>query len=196
MNYANYKKIRRKHLIKTGIYIFFILAFAMGATYYIYHSLEDENKEIRSSESLDVVFNEKNGEVVTIKKVRPVTDAIGLSSRAYTFTIKNNNNTRVNYDIKIVSDDDVILEDECGDKQIPLNIIKAGIHERGKVSDIYNLDDLKDGLLVSTSIGPKKEVDYTIRFWISNNNLIVDSQLHFHGRIVVVENGTDVASSI
>lgn len=196
MNYAYYKKLRRKELIKSGIYITFILLFATLTTYYIYNSLKEENNKIRSSKSLDVVFHKKAGEKVTINKVRPVSDSVGLSSHAYTFTIKNNTNTRVNYEVKIVEDKEKIKEDKCKENKIPLNIIKAGIHEKGEVSDIYNLDDLEDGVLVSGNIGPKKEIDYTVRFWISKNSLTVESSLHFHGKIEVVENGTDIASSL
>lgn len=194
MNYLYYKELRRKQLIKSGIYIFIILLFALLSTYYIYNSLKEENNKVRSSKSLDVVFHEKEGELVTLTKVRPVSDSVGLSSHAYNFTIKNNTNTRVNYIVRIVNDKEKIKKDKCGEYQMPLNIIKAGIHEKGKVSDIYNLDDLEDGVLVKTNIGPKKEVNYTLRFWISKNSLTVDSYLHFHGKIEVLENGTDVAS--
>lgn len=194
MNYAKYKELRRKELIKSGIYISVILLFALIATYNIYYCLKEENDKVRSSKSLDVVFHEKDGGYVTLTKVRPVSDAVGLSTHAYTFTIKNNTNTRVNYEVKIITDKEKIKEDKCGEYQMPLNIIKTGIHEKGKVSDIYNLDDLKDGVLVKSNIGPKKEINYTVRFWISQNSLTVDSLLHFHGKIEIVENGTDIAS--
>lgn len=194
MNYIKYKEIRRKQLIKSTIYISLILLFALFATYNIYYSLKEESDKVRSSKSLDVVFHEKEGEYVTLTKVRPVSDAVGLSTHAYTFTIKNNTNTRVNYEVKISNNKKQIEKDKCEGYQMPLNIIKAGIHEKGKVSNIYNLDDLKDGVLVKSNIGPKKEINYTVRFWISQNSLTVDSFLHFHGKIEIVENGTDIAS--
>ena len=184
--YAYYKKLQRKMMIKSGVFIFVILLFACISAYSIYNRFKDTRDEILSSESLEVAFHNKEGNNVSLTKVNPVTDAVGLSSKSYTFTIKNNTNKKVRYVIKIKEDKATIEEDDC-EGVIPFNIIKTGIHSEGEVSNIYNLDDLEDGIIVNRIIGAKKEINYTVRFWISQNSLAISNNFHFHGMLEVEE---------
>ncbi len=186
MNYSQYKKTRKKLLIKNIIFMSLILGIALVSTYKIYNKFRDARDKIMNSPSLEVTFHDS--EKVTINKVTPVTDSVGLSKKAYRFTIKNNTNTKVSYSVKIVPDNDAYKNDKCGEYKIPLNIIKAGIHEKGQVSDIYNLDDLENNVLVIKELSPKEEVEYTVRFWISKNTLTPEAKLHFHGKLEIVEN--------
>ena len=186
MNYNLYKQARKKMLIKNIIFMSVIIGLALVSTYKIYDKFQDERDKISNSSSLAVTFHDKAGEKVAITKITPVTDSVGLSSRAYRFTIKNNTATKVKYAVKIV---------QCGEYKIPLNIIKVGIHTKGQVSDIYNLDDLDNNIIVNKVIGPQKEEEYTLRFWISKNTLTQEADMHFHGIIEVVEDGNDVAKA-
>lgn len=186
MNNTYYKKLQRKLLIKNIIFIFCILLFACFTTYYIYHNFKDTRDEIQSLESLEVAFHNKEGNNVTLTKITPVSDAVGLSTKAYTFTIKNNTNKKVKYAIKIKEDKDTQKKDDCAGK-IPLNIIKTGIHKEGKVSSIYNLDDLNEGIITTSTIGAQKDIKYTIRFWISQSSLTIEYNFHFHGLLEVDE---------
>lgn len=185
MNYTYYKQLRRKELTKTFIFTVFILLFASFSTYYIYDKFEDSRDFLVASDSLEVVFHDASD--VSITKITPVSDSVGLSSKAYTFTIKNNTMTKVRYKVKVVSDTEKIQEDDCSSFQAPLNIIKTGIHKEGEVSTILNLDDLEDGEIVTDYLAPQREVKYTLRFWVSQNTLSLGNHLHFHGKIKVVE---------
>lgn len=184
MNNAYYKKIQRRYMIKNCLFILFILIFACLSIYFIYDKFKDTRDEILSSDSLEVAFHNKDGSRVSITKVNPVSDAVGLSSKAYTFTIKNNTNKKVRYVVKLKEDLSSVPNDA---EVIPLNIIKMGIHRRGEVSSIYNLDDLEEGIITDRVIGPKKEVHYTIRFWISQHSLAIDGDFQFHGKLEVEE---------
>lgn len=184
MNYAYYKKIQRRFMIKNGLFILFILIFACLSIHFIYDQFKDTRDEILSSESLEVIFHNKNGNHVSLTKINPVSDAVGLSSKAYTFTIKNNTNKKVRYALKLKEDLSSITSDT---EIIPLNIIKLGIHRKGEVSSIYNLDDLEEGVITNQVIGPKKEEHYTVRFWISQHSLVIDGDFQFHGKLQVEE---------
>lgn len=186
MNYTYYKKLQRKLIIKNSIFISCILLFACISTYYIYNNFKDTRDEILSSESLEVAFHNKEGNNITIKKITPVSDAVGLSTKAYTFTIKNNTNKKVKYAIRIREDQTAQKKDNC-EGSIPLNIIKTGIHKEGEVSSIYNLDDLNDGIITTGTVNAQKEIKYTIRFWISQNSLTIENDFHFHGLVEVDE---------
>ena len=123
--YNKYKKQR----IKSALIICFILALAIFATHHIYYSFQDERNIDYSSESLDITFHEETGDKVTLTRVTPVTDSVGLASQAYTFTIKNNMTIPVNYTIKLVDDLETIFEDNCSEYQMPKEIIRISIRE-------------------------------------------------------------------
>lgn len=187
MNYAYYKKLQRKEMIKNGIFITIILVFACISIFYIYNKFKDTRDAMISSESLQVTFHEKEKDKVTMTKVTPVTDAVGLSGKSYTFTIQNNSNKKVKYEVKIIEDEKEIKKDGCLEDRIPLNIIKAGIHREGEVSEIYNLDDLENGVLTKQTLAPQEQVKYTVRFWISNSTLTTGPNMHFHGLLKIEE---------
>lgn len=189
MNTAYYKKLRKKELIKNTIFIIFILLFAFLSTYYIYNKSVDVRDKILKSDSLEVSFHEKMANKFELNKIVPVSDNVGLSSKAHRFTIKNNTNTKVKYVIKIFEDQEQVKKDKCQERKIPPNLIKVAIHKKNEVSTIYNLDDLEDGNIEIKTIDPKEEIDYTVRFWTSKNSLNVDSEInyHYHGMIEVYE---------
>lgn len=187
MNYQLYKKARNKMLIKSFVFIFLILGLAVFSTYKIYNKFESTRDKISSSPDLTVTYHGKQGEKVTMTKVVPVTDAVGLSSNAYKFTIKNNKGTKVKYRVVLKEDAETYKKDNCLENKIPDNIVKVGIHPSGEVSKIYNLDDLEGKVLDTGTISPQSEEDYTVRFWISKNTIATESNMHFHGIIVVEE---------
>ena len=187
MNYQLYKKARNKMLIKSFIFIFLILGLAVFSTYKIYYKFQNTRDKISSSPALTVTYHGKQGENVKITKVIPMTDAVGLSSDAYKLTIKNNTGTKVKYRLVLKDDKETYKKDLCIENKIPDNIIKVGIHTSGEVSKIYNLDDLENRILDTGVISPQSEENYTIRFWISKNTIATESNMHFHGIIVVEE---------
>lgn len=189
MNTAYYKELRKKELIKNIIFIIFILFFALFSTYYIYNKFVYTRDEILKSDSLEVSFHEKMANKFELNKIVPVSDNVGLSSKAHRFSIKNNTNTTVKYVIKISEDEEKIKKDKCQERKIPPNLIKVAIHKKNEVSTIYNLDDLEDGNIEIKNIEPREEVEYTIRFWTSKNSLTLDDEInyHYHGIIEVYE---------
>ena len=99
-----FTKSQKKEWIKNGIYIFFILLLAVISTHYIYYHFQDDRNIDFNSESLDVTYRESTGNKIALTKITPVTDSVGLSSKAYVITIKNNLTEKVNY--KIILEDD------------------------------------------------------------------------------------------
>ncbi len=188
MNYAYYKKLQMKQLKKNIIFITCILVIATLSTYFIYNDFKEERDKILNSKSIEVIYHEKEGNKIDITKVTPVSDYVGLSSKIYSFTVKNNSNKTVEYTIRIVENKDEIEKDDCKSNQIPLNIIKVAIHEKGEVSDIYNMDDIDNGVIRTVKLKPKEEKDYKMRFWISNDiTTTINNKLHYHGLIDVKE---------
>ena len=189
MNYS-----RKKFIIKNVMIMSLILFFAIFATYNIYYKFQEERNIDYSSASLDVTFHEKSGDKINITKAVLVTDAIGLSSKAYTLSIKNNLTEEVNYKIKLVDNINQIIEDNCADNQIPKEIIRVAIKESNTKIKIFDISQLQDYILETDIIDPLAEKKYTIRVWTtSETSLTVSSSLHYHGTIQVVEDDNDLA---
>lgn len=179
---------RKKEWIKSGIIIAGILLIAILSTHYIYYKFKDERNIDYNSKSLDIIFHEKDGAQITLQKITPVTDAVGLSSQAYTLTIKNNLTEPVQYQIKLVDDTNAIKIDDCKEYQIPKNLLRVAIKENNKENSIYTLSELEEGVLIYDKVKALEEADYTIRVWTSNGSSLPNgTNLHYHGIIQVIE---------
>ncbi len=178
----------KKRLFISTLKVIFILGIALIATINIYYKFESERNVNYTSESLEITYHEKEAPKVTLKKVTPVTDAVGLSSKAYSFTIKNNMTTNKSYNISLVEDFETIEEDDCIDNLIPRKLIRVSLKEGKGKEKIYSLKDLEKGLLKKDVLEPLKEAEYTIRVWTTNEipTTSIDN-LHYHGKIVIEE---------
>lgn len=186
----------RRQMIKSGFIVSFILLFALISTYCIYYKFKGTRDQHNNLENLDITFHEKAGDQVTLTKIAPVSDSVGQSSHAYTFTIKNNLETPINYSIKLIKDLDAILEDDCEQRQIPISVIKGSIHKEKEENQLFMVSDLKDNTIVSRKLKGKESVSYTVRFWTTASTLPLESDLHFHGKLQVIENEVDIATTI
>ncbi len=182
-------KVRKKEIVV----VIFILAFALVATYKIYYKFKDSRNVDYNTSTIDVTFHEKTGAEVNILKLTPVRDSVGLSSKAYTFTIKNNTNASLKYSINIDDNEMKVKDDDCLEYQIPHNLIKFSIHKNGEQNRIYSLSDLVNGEVLTRIIKANQQEEYTMRFWISGDSLQTGANLHYHGLIRVNDLGSQVA---
>lgn len=182
----------RKYIVKNVFFIVAILALAIFATHKIYYHFTGVTDTEYSSESLDIVFHEKDGSKVALTKVVPVTDSLGLSTDAYSFTINNNLTDEVEYRIRLVDDNKSIDEDACGDIQIPKDLLRVSLKVANERNEIYTLSDLDEGILLISTLKPLEEKDYSIRIWVNDSSTInIGKDLHYHGIIKVEEIESD-----
>ena len=183
-----YKYQRKKEMIRNVIFISFILLIAVVSTYCIYYKFQDSRSIDFNSESLDVTYHEATGNKITISKVTPVTDSVGLSSKAYLITINNNLTERVNYVVKVVNDTETIKEEGCREILIPKENIRVSIKVNKNKNEIYNLSELERGVLLEREIKALGKDDISIRVWIDHDSsLPLGSDMHYHGNIQIVE---------
>ena len=179
---------RRKYIMKNVIMISFILGLAIVSTYFIYYQFREESSVDYSSESLEIVYHEKDGNKVLLNKITPLADSVGLSSKAHTITLTNNLTREVRYRIQLVDDINEIEKDNCGEFLIPKESIRVSIKYTNEGNEIYTLGELEDGILGERDIDPLEKTDIKIRFWISKDSeLVSGSILHYHGKIIVEE---------
>ena len=136
---------------------------------------------------MEVVFHEKNGNEISLDKFTPVTDAIGLSSPSYTFTVINNTDKKVKYSIKLVATKKKIQQDNCDNKQIPKELLKLSFRIDHQTPVAYVLSEFPNDVIYEDSLKPNSSEDYSIRLWAMNSNFTLDKTSHYHALIEVVE---------
>ncbi len=184
----------KKCIAKNIIYTVIIILIAVISTYKIYYKFQDDRDINYSSESFVVTFHEKSGDKMSITNVTPVTDSVGLSSTAYNLNIKNNQTVAVPFRIKIIDDFEKIADDNCQDNLISKNYIRISVKNGKKENQIYNLNELNDGILLDDEIKALENREITVRIWVNkDSNIPMNTDLHYHGIIQVLENNDMVA---
>lgn len=185
---------RKRFIIKNIVYITVILLIAIFSTYKIYYKFQDDRDTNYNSKSFVVTFHEKTGYRMTLDKVTPVTDSVGLSSKSYTLSIKNNLTEKVPFKIRISDDIKTIDKDRCSDALIPEEDIRISIKNGSHENEIYTLSELKDGILLSDYVKALETRELAIRVWVSKDSTLpMNSNLHYHGLIEVLEEDNTVA---
>jgi hypothetical protein len=181
-----YKYNRKREIIKNIIYISIILLLAIISTYYIYNKFQGDRNIDFNSESLDVTYHENSGDKISIVKVTPVTDSVGLSSKSYSITIKNNLTENVDYSIKVLDDLETISNDLCSNNLITEDNIRISVKVNKNDNKIYTLNELENGLLLSNTIGALESDSIAIRVWIKQDSLLpLGSTMHYHGSVAI-----------
>jgi len=122
----------KRYILKNVIYTVIILLVAVISTYIIYYKFQDDRDIDYSSDSFVVTFHENTKDKMSITSVTPVSDSVGLSSKAYNLSIKNNLTEKVAFKIKVIDDLEEILEDDCYEKQISKENIRISIKNGDK----------------------------------------------------------------
>ena len=184
---------RKKEIIKNTVYITFILLIAVVSTYFIYNKFQKTRTVDFNSASLDVSYHEASGHRISINQVTPVTDSVGLSSKAYTISVKNNLTENVHYKVKVL--DDKEKKDEYDEELlIPKEDIRISVKVNKEDTEIYSLDELEDGVLLDTEVVALGNDNISIRVWIKQDSkLPAGSEMYYDGLIQLVEESSSVA---
>ena len=183
-----YKYNRKKEIIKNTIYIIFILLLAVIPTYYIYNKFQGVRDISANSDLLDITYHESTGDKIVLNKITPVTDSVGLSSKAYNITVKNNLTEKVDYKVYLFEDKEAIEADLCGDNLIPNEVIKVSVKTSKEGTKIYNLNELENNILLVDSLDALEKKDISIRVWVKQDSGIpTGTKMHYHGKIKIEE---------
>lgn len=182
-----YKKYYRKHMIKSAIIIIFLFAFAIISTYYIYNSFANEREQDIDTGKMEAVFHSKAGNKINLTKFTPVTDAVGLSSTAYDFTVKNGTKENIKYKIVLETNEEQIKEDNCANNTIPNELLKLSLRVDHQAPKAMLLSEYSNNILYEDTLEPSSEENYSIRIWAINNDFVIDKDSHYHAIIKVIE---------
>ena len=184
-----YQKYYRRHMIKSAIIIIFLFAFAIISTYLIYNSFSNERERDIDTGEMEVVFHGKEGNKINLTKFTPVSDAVGLSSTEYSFTVKNSTANSVSYKIVLESNINRINSDGCFTKTIPSELLKLSLRVDHQTPVAKILSEYQNNVLYEYTLEADSEEDYSIRLWAINSDFVIDRDSHYHAIIKVIEEG-------
>ncbi len=184
-----YQNYYRKHMIKSTIIIIFLFAFAIISTYLIYNNFSNARQRDVDTGEMEVIFHSQAGNKINLTRFNPVSDAVGLSSTEYDFTVKNETENSVSYKIVLDQNTNRIEEDDCAYKTIPSELLKLSLRVDHKTPVAKILSEYEDNIIYEDTLEPNSEEDYSIRLWAINNDFVIDRDSHFHAIINVVEEG-------
>lgn len=182
-----YQKYYRKHMIKSAIIIIFLFAFAIISTYCIYNSFSNEREQDIDTGKMEAVFHSKAGNKINLMKFTPVTDAVGLSSTAYDFTVKNGTKENIKYKIVLETNEEQIKKDNCANNTIPNELLKLSLRVDHQAPKAMLLSEYSNNILYEDTLEPSSEENYSIRIWAINNDFVIDKDSHYHAIIKVIE---------
>ncbi len=184
-----YQKYYRRHMIKSAIIIIFLFVFAIVSTYLIYNNFSSEREQDIDTGEMEVVFHNKDGNKINLTRFTPVSDAVGLSSTEYSFTVKNSTDRSVSYKIVIEPNINKINNDNCSSKTIPSELLKLSLRVDHQTPEAKILSEYSDNILYEDTLDANSEEDYSIRLWAINSDFVIDRDSHYHGIIKVIEEG-------
>jgi len=184
-----YQKYYRKHMIKSAIVIIFLVTFAILSTYFIYNIFSNEREHDIDTGKMEAVFHNKDGNKINLIKFTPVSDAVGLSSAAYDFTVKNETFEEVKYKIVLESNEEEIAKDDCVSRTIPNELLKLSLRVDHQAPKAMILSEYKDNILYEDTIKAGSEEDFSIKIWAINSDFVIDKDSHYHAVIKVIEEG-------
>lgn len=184
-----YQKYYRRHMIKSAIIIIFLFAFAIISTYLIYNNFSSKREHDIDTGEMEVVFHGKEGNKINLTKFTPVSDAVGLSSTEYSFTVKNSTANSVSYKIVLEPNTNRINSDECFTKTIPSELLKLSLRVDHQTPVAKILSEYQDNVLYEDTLEADSEEDYSIRLWAINSDFVIDRDSHYHAIIKVIEEG-------
>ena len=183
MKFNNYKR----YMIKNTFIITFLFIFAIVATYIIYNKFINLREKDVDTGKMEVVFHSKDSNKINLTSFIPVTDAVGLSSKEYDFTVKNNSQEKVKYKIMLVDNLEIIKNDNCDNKIIPKELLKLSLRVDHQAPILRILSEYGDNVLFEDVLDAKEEEDYSVRIWALKNDFLIDKESHFHAIIKVIE---------
>ena len=184
-----YQKYYRRHMIKSAIIIIFLFAFAIVSTYLIYNNFSSKREHDVDTGEMEVVFHSKEGNKINLTRFTPVSDAVGLSSTEYSFTVKNSTANSVSYKIVLEPNTNRINSDECFTKTIPSELLKLSLRVDHQTPVAKILSEYQDNVLYEDTLEADSEEDYSIRLWAINSDFVIDRDSHYHAIIKVIEEG-------
>ncbi len=179
--------------IKIIIIVGIVIITLIGISYaWLHVTLRGEKEVSIIGDKLELILDETN-EGIQIGKTLPVKDEEGRQVEAYTFTLENKGNQKIDYSIYLDTDSEAMKE--CVDCQ---ELSEKDIRYELKINNIYSIETLDSSRLLDKGTIGTEKINYELKIWL-NYDADNDAQGKvFYGKIRVegsqiinnYENGT------
>ncbi len=176
---VEYDKNLRKQLFPV-ITLLLIVLVIIGVSYafYIFNTRGEKSINIRGKGSLSLELDDDASSGISLLNTVPTSDADGLNTTPYNFSIVNNGNTTIKYSISLV-DSDI----ESGKERIADTNIKYSISKNDSTEQVNVLSSRK--IESDTIISPGTTNNYSLKIWLNSNATTDVSNQVFKTKVVV-----------
>lgn len=183
-------KMAKRELIITLISILGVTTLSLGSAFAIFTTQNESDYHVIKVGTLNIDFGQDANNTIDLNGQYPKSDALGLSSTPYNFTIENTGSLPARFEVSIEDDLEMIEQDACTSKQLNKEYIKYSL-DGTSVSTISALA-INNYKIDTGVLDPGAAKTYTIRVWISETAGNDALNKHYHGKIVVnAVNDTD-----
>ncbi len=175
------KKSKKKCLKLSYVLNIVLILLIIGISYaWLHVTLRGEKKVSIVGNKLELMLDETN-EGIQIEDAVPVKDEQGKEVEAYTFTLENKGNKKIDYSIYLDTDSEAMKE--CSNCQ---ELEEKDIRYELKKDNLYNTETLDSSrLLDKGTIGGTEKISYELKIWL-NYDADNDAQGKvFYGKIRV-----------
>lgn len=181
---VNLTKTLSREIKFTILMVFAICILLLAGSYSIFTATNksDDYNSINIG-TLKVDYLQKSEKVLNLNGTYPTMDTEGEKLEAYSFKITNNGTLQAAYKIKILNDNEIIEEDGCSNKLLPISDIKVKVND----STPFILGDKESNSYVveEGTILPNETKEYNIRIWLKDTAGNESLGKHYHGKVIV-----------
>ena len=171
-------KQKRKKIFLLGIFLLLVIGISYAA--WRFFTYQEENNRVTSS-CLSISLTDVT-DGIRLENAYPISDAEGMETSPYTFTITNTCNTFLSYEVILGVTEETTMSSSYMAAVLDYNEIKTLNQYEAKTIDGY-----KEGyILQKGSLSPGDEVTYNLRLWMDESVTSLDSMnKSFQSQIVV-----------
>ena len=156
---------KKRQVAKITVFITSIFVILFSITYaFINQTLTGEKQVVVSAGVLDLVLEEENE--ITISDALPMYDQVGMIQEdVFKFRLVNKTSNPTNYVLKMMK---IESDNELNTLYVKYYLTKNGV---GQPKILFSLSE--DGKIDYGLIESNAEIEYTLRFWISNYCMVL-----------------------
>ncbi|MBE6147685.1 MAG: hypothetical protein E7168_05080 [Firmicutes bacterium] len=162
---------------------------ALGGSYVLFkNQTDDKDYNTFKEENLEISYVDNgngNGDVLSLINQEPQPDSEWENIIPYRFDVKNKGEQEEIYQIKLLTDFSIVLEDECSSKVLSNQAIKVKVDNKEPI--ILGDLETKDYIIYESNqpLLPGSSEIHEIRIWIDDNSSIDILEKHFHGKLLI-----------
>ena len=180
----NITKALSREIKFTILIIFATLILLIAGSYSIFTAINKSDEYFTiTAGTLKIDFLQENKENLNLNNAYPIMDSEADKLDSYKFKITNTGTLRAAYKIKLLNDQEIIAEDDCGSKLLSFSSIKVKINQ--ETPFLLSDKEANSYVVAEGSLLPQETKEYEVKVWVKDTAGNESLNKHYHGKIVV-----------